>query len=185
MRYVGCTNITPYKKKESNLEFWTCAEDSSSDCASILYLYTKNLLNNIPYNPSEAEELVTIQDLQNKVDQFWNCFDTSIKMNKRGLDGKQRILSVIANNFGRYKIQENLKISNDLLNAARKYSQINGPGYIAINKSIVTRSRISKVKDREFEAFFADKDNVSMSSYKVHSKTNLPILYLKDNKEAL
>lgn len=24
-----------------------------------------------------------------------------------------------------------------------------------------------------------------MSSYKVHSKTNLPILYLKDNKEAL
>ncbi|RHZ74795.1 hypothetical protein Glove_219g105 [Diversispora epigaea] len=102
MRYVGCTDITPYKKKESNLEFWMCAEDPSSDRASILYLYTKNLLNNIPYNPSEAEISVRNQDLQNKVDQFWNCFNTSIKMNKRGLDGKQRILSVIANDFGRH-----------------------------------------------------------------------------------
>ena len=71
------------------------------------------------------------------------------------------------------------------MNAARKYSQTNGPGCIAMSKPIVTRSRVSEVKDQEFEAFFADKDNVSMSSYKVHAKTNLPILYLKDNKEAL
>jgi len=73
-------------------------------------LYTNNLLNNIPYNPAEAEILVKNQDLQNEVDQFWSCFDTSIKMNKRGLDGKQRILSIIANNFGRNEIQENLKV---------------------------------------------------------------------------
>ncbi|PKK57370.1 hypothetical protein RhiirC2_866515, partial [Rhizophagus irregularis] len=71
------------------------------------------------------------------------------------------------------------------MNAARKYSRTNGPGCIAICKPTVTRSRISEVKDKEFEAFFADKENVSMSSYKVHSKTNLPILYLKDNKDAL
>lgn len=71
------------------------------------------------------------------------------------------------------------------MNAARKYSRTNGPGCITISKPIVTRSRIPEVKDKEFEAFFADKDNVSMSSYKVHSKTNLPTLYLKDNKEAL
>ncbi|CAG8531406.1 10493_t:CDS:2, partial [Diversispora eburnea] len=140
------------------LEFWTCAEDPSSDHASILYLYTNNLLNSIPYNPLEAKIFVKNQDLQNKVDQFWNCFNTSIKMNKCGLDSKQRILSVIVNDFGCHGMQENLKISNDLMNAARKYSRTNGPGY---------------------------KDNVSMSSYKVHSKTNLSILYLKDNKEAL
>jgi hypothetical protein len=30
-----------------------------------------------------------------------------------------------------------------------------------------------------------DKDNVTMSSYKVDPKTNLPTLYLKDNKEEL
>lgn len=61
------------------------------------------------------------------------------------------------------------------MDAAGKYSRSNGPGCIAISKPIVTQSRISEVKDYEFEAFFADKDNVSMSSYKVGSKTNLPI----------
>ncbi|CAB4392380.1 unnamed protein product [Rhizophagus irregularis] len=132
MRYVGCTDITPYKKKESSLEFWTYAEDSTSDGALILYLYTKNLLNGIPYDPSKSEVLVKNQELRNKVGQFWNCFDTSIKINKRGLEGKQRILSVIANDFGRQEIKEKLNISNDLMNAARKYSRTNGPGCIAI-----------------------------------------------------
>jgi hypothetical protein len=37
----------------------------------------------------------------------------------------------------------------------------------------------------EFDIFFSDKANVSMSSYKVDPKTNLPILYLQDQKEAL
>ncbi|RIB05719.1 hypothetical protein C2G38_2218909 [Gigaspora rosea] len=87
-------------------------------------------------------------------------------------------------NITPYKRKE-LDISNDLMDAARQYSRINGPGCIAISKPKITRSQISEVKDREFETFFVDKDNVSMSSYKVHSKTNLPILYLKDNKEAL
>lgn len=30
-----------------------------------------------------------------------------------------------------------------------------------------------------------DKDNVTMSSYKIDTKTNLPILYLQDNKQEL
>ena len=76
----------------------------------IHYLYTKNLLNEIPYDPSKSEILAKNQELQNNVDQFWNCFDTSIKINKRGLDGKQRILSVITNDFGRQEINENLKV---------------------------------------------------------------------------
>ncbi|CAB4401878.1 unnamed protein product [Rhizophagus irregularis] len=90
MRYVGCTDITPYKKKESSLEFWTYAEDSTSDGALILYLYMKNLLNGIPYDPSKSEVLVKNQELRNKVGQFWNCFDTSIKINKRGLEDFKR-----------------------------------------------------------------------------------------------
>lgn len=77
------------------------------------------------------------------------------------------------------------QISNDLINASKKYSRINGPGCVAVKKPTITRSRISEVKDQEFRTFFADKDNVSMSSYKVDPKTNLPILYLKDNKESL
>jgi len=42
-----------------------------------------------------------------------------------------------------------------------------------------------KVQDQQFEAFFSDKNNVSMSSYAVDNKTGLPLLYLKDNKQTL
>jgi hypothetical protein len=38
---------------------------------------------------------------------------------------------------------------------------------------------------KEFDNFFSDKANVSMSSYKVDPKTDLPILYLQDQKKAL
>ncbi|RHZ71090.1 hypothetical protein Glove_262g77 [Diversispora epigaea] len=44
---------------------------------------------------------------------------------------------------------------------------------------------MSEIKEKEFELFFQDKSNVSMSSYRVDSKTNLPILYLQDQKKAL
>jgi hypothetical protein len=39
--------------------------------------------------------------------------------------------------------------------------------------------------EKQFEAFFADKMNVNMSSYKVDLKTNMPILYLNDQKSEL
>ena len=50
-------------------------------------------------------------ELQNKVNQFWSCFNSSIKINKRGLNGKQRILSVIANDFRRQEIKEKFNVS--------------------------------------------------------------------------
>ena len=53
------------------------------------------------YDLSKTETLVKNRELQSKVDQFWSCFDNSIRINKCGLDGKQRILSIIANDFGR------------------------------------------------------------------------------------
>ena len=39
-------------------------------------------------------------------------------------------------------------------------------------------------KEKQFEAFFADKMNVNMSSYKVDPKTNMPILYLNENSSS-
>ena len=42
-----------------------------------------------------------------------------------------------------------------------------------------------EVKEKQFELFFTDKANVNMSSYKVDAKTQLPVLYLKDQKNAL
>ncbi|CAG8848823.1 24928_t:CDS:1, partial [Racocetra persica] len=52
-------------------------------------------------------------------------------------------------------------------------------------KSVVTRSKMPEVKEKEFELFFNDKDNVNMSSYEVNEETNLPVLYLKDQKSTL
>ncbi len=40
-------------------------------------------------------------------------------------------------------------------------------------------------KEKQFEVFFANKMNVNMSSYQVYPKTNIPILYLKDQKSEL
>jgi len=68
---------------------------------------------------------------------------------------------------------------------ARKYSRINGPGRPALGKPVITRSKMSEVKEKEFQLFFADKANVNMSSYKVNAKTHLSVLYLKDQKSAL
>ncbi len=49
----------------------------------------------------------------------------------------------------------------------------------------MTRNYISEIKDKEFETFFSDKNNVTMSSYRIDPKTNLPLLYLKNNKKSL
>ena len=37
----------------------------------------------------------------------------------------------------------------------------------------------------QFETFFSDKANVTMSSYKIDPKTELPLLYLQDQKSSL
>jgi hypothetical protein len=87
------------------LEFWTYAEDPSSDQALIRYLYTTNLLNGVPYDPS-----IKKNELQKKVNKFWECFNVSLQINKRGLDRKQRILSIIADSFSFDELQENLKV---------------------------------------------------------------------------
>ena len=45
--------------------------------------------------------------------------------------------------------------------------------------------RLSQEKLDQFDSFFSDKNNVSMSSYKTDNKSELPILYLQDNKKSL
>ncbi|PKB97337.1 hypothetical protein RhiirA5_431840 [Rhizophagus irregularis] len=44
---------------------------------------------------------------------------------------------------------------------------------------------MAEIKEREFELFFADKANVNMSSYHIDKKTQLPVLYLKNQKRGL
>lgn len=46
-------------------------------------------------------------DVSNK---FWNCFQKSLAINKKGNDGKQRILSIIANDFKYEDLQNQLSV---------------------------------------------------------------------------
>ena len=41
---------------------------------------------------------------------FWNCFQKSLTINKNGDDGKQRILSIIANDFKYEDLQKQLLV---------------------------------------------------------------------------
>jgi len=54
-----------------------------------------------------------------------------------------------------------------------------------LEKPVIVRSKMPEVKEKEFQLFFADKANVNMSSYKIDAKTQLPVLYLKDQKSSL
>jgi malate synthase len=76
----------------------------------MLYLYKNNFINGIPYNQAVKELSAKNDKLQKKIDKFWDSFDVSIKMNNRGLDGKQKILSIIADNFLYRELQDNLKV---------------------------------------------------------------------------
>ena len=45
-----------------------------------------------------------------KSNTFWNCFRKSLTINKKGNDGKQRILSIIANDFKYEDLQKQLSV---------------------------------------------------------------------------
>lgn len=61
-------------------------------------LYHNGFLNAIPTN------------VFNSSNQFWKCFQKSLEENKKGHDGKIRILSIIANDFEYEELQKNLKV---------------------------------------------------------------------------
>ena len=48
---------------------------------------------------------------RNDGDIFWDCFHQALEANKRGHDGKRRILSIIAENFSYSVLIEKLKVS--------------------------------------------------------------------------
>lgn len=46
----------------------------------------------------------------NENETFWSCFKESLDDNKRGPDGKQRILSIIAQDFSYERLQKKLEV---------------------------------------------------------------------------
>jgi len=45
-------------------------------------------------------------------ENFWNVFSNALKVNPTGRDGKQRILSIIADHFTYEELKNELKVSN-------------------------------------------------------------------------
>ena len=42
--------------------------------------------------------------------KFWTCFSTSLNANPKGIDGKQRVLSIIAEEFSYNELNDKLKV---------------------------------------------------------------------------
>ncbi|CAG8721344.1 21483_t:CDS:2, partial [Racocetra persica] len=77
------------------------------------------------------------------------------------------------------------EIFSQTITKARAYCNTNGPGCEMLQRPIITRVRITSEIEQQFERFFADKNIINISSYKVDLKTGQPLKYLKDYKETL
>lgn len=74
---------------------------------TISILYKNNLLSITPNINTIHEGQINNENNETK---FWKSFSKSIEKNKRGLDGKQRILSIIAEEFGPKILYEKLQV---------------------------------------------------------------------------
>ncbi|RHZ43629.1 hypothetical protein Glove_960g4 [Diversispora epigaea] len=142
-------------------------------------LYKSNLLliNNKPEPIPPSISLIT-----NYNTLFWESFRNTININKRGHNGKIRILSVIALKFKYIDLQKELGVTSYIINKARKHARLYGPGAPPLDKPKRKVQRINNIQEEQFKIFFQDRENVTISSYQTDAKTGLPILYLRDQK---
>ena len=125
-------------------------------------------------------------DSESESEIFWKSLQEALKANKKGVDGKIRILSIIADNFTYRKLKEKLGVSyklyfidlynkfykkkilqvgSDIINSARKHAKLYGPGAPSIIKPKRTVKRMSEIKEKQFLMFFQDRSIVIQSSY--------------------
>ena len=96
----GCTNVTPFTKEKSDIEFWSRVSDPSADKETLLNLYNTGLIN-LGNSPIIIDKSI----------DFWESFKCALNNNKRGLDRKIRILSIIAENFRYDDLREKLQVN--------------------------------------------------------------------------
>ena len=103
-RASGCTNITPLTKKQHIIEFWTKSPDPSSDRDNLAKLFESGVL------------LVTEKKSQPDIEseKLWKSLQKALEVNKRGVDGKVRILSIIAENFTYKKLKEKFEVKSNI-----------------------------------------------------------------------
>ncbi|RHZ61185.1 hypothetical protein Glove_349g83 [Diversispora epigaea] len=155
------------------IEFWTRSPNPESNKAVINMLYHNGFLNIMSKNTADS------------IEKFWNSFEHSLNLNKRGNNGKQRILSIIVDNFSYEELETKLHVSSHTIHNAKIYGRINGPGCPAISKPPMKRKIMPQEHEDQFEWFMSSKENINLSSYKIHTKTGLPLKYLSNQKETL
>ncbi|CAG8628909.1 247_t:CDS:2, partial [Diversispora eburnea] len=176
-RAAGCINITPFGIDKYKCGFWTKEINPLHDQETLYTLFENGFLRTIPFDDSSK----SCNDL---TERLASCLIESYEANKKGVEGKRRILSIVADKFSLQELKL-MKMSSRTIQEARTFARINGPGCSIIEKPTIHRTRFSEEAKDQFEKFFSDKSIVNMSSYKVDPQTKLPVLYLKDNKTAL
>ncbi|CAB4475835.1 unnamed protein product [Rhizophagus irregularis] len=151
-----------------------------STCSTYGYETFEEIINLIKEKINDVE-----LQYRNDGDIFWNCFHQALEANKKGYDGKRRILSIIAEKFSYNILMEKLKIAQGTIFEAKKYARINGLGCVVIEKPIRKVKRITSEQKQQFDSFSQDKAHVIMSSYKTDAKTGQPVVYLKNTKNLL
>ncbi|RGB23714.1 hypothetical protein C1646_774114 [Rhizophagus diaphanus] len=102
-------------------------------------------------------------------DIFWNYFHQALEANKKGYNGKRRILSIIAKKFSYNILMEKLKVAHQgSILEARKYARINGPGCVVIEKPIRKVKRITSKQKQQFDSFFQNKTHIIMSNQYIY-----------------
>ncbi|CAB4473471.1 hypothetical protein RhiirA1_474493 [Rhizophagus irregularis] len=113
---VGATNITPWSREESQHQLWTKSPNGQADKAAFSTLYKRGFLTSIPKN------------MPNATRTFWTCFKQALANNKKGPDGKQRVLSIIANEFTYEELKQNLNVGRHTILESRKHARSIGYG---------------------------------------------------------
>ncbi|CAG8789395.1 5197_t:CDS:2, partial [Dentiscutata erythropus] len=114
-------------------EFWSQSITLDSDRSSLSTLYDLGFVTTVP--------------LYSSMNAFWNSFHNSLEINKCGIDGCRRVLSIIANDFNYEVIKKNLDVSNDLIRAVQKHACIYGPGELVTNKPVIKHEKMTSVAD--------------------------------------
>ncbi|CAJ0645786.1 5929_t:CDS:2 [Entrophospora sp. SA101] len=137
IKAAGDTNITPFDKKESMCEFWTKNSNPSYDKATLLMLYNKGFLSPTPNEPT-CDLLIC-----NNAQRLSKSMADAMDANKKGLDGKCRILSIVADNFTSEELNKlKINVASNTLSKARKYARLNGPGCPPIEKPQIHRNQL-------------------------------------------
>ncbi|CAG8826760.1 26266_t:CDS:2, partial [Racocetra persica] len=163
-------------------EFWSRSDNPAADKANLKMLYELGCLKADLKDSEGSNNIITNHEHE---DIFWNSFRSALTSNKRGGNGKTQALSIIANQFEYLLLHEKLQVSMNAINLAQKHSRLYRPGAPQIKGPKKRIERMAEIKEKQFLAFFQDKNNVAQSSYKIDTKTGIPILYMQDQKQAL